>query len=260
MVRSIAIASGKGGVGKSSIAVNVALMFSKLGKRVALFDADFGMANAHIMLDCKVEKSLQDFLTKTVNLEEVICEAPSGLKLVPGGSGIIELLNLDHTKRWEIMRSLSPLENELDYLIVDAPAGGSDASLDFAAACDTVVVVLVGEPTSFMDAYSFIKALHLEKKYNNVSIVVNMAATAKDAMASYESFKKIVTKFLSVELNFAGWLPNSIEIRNSILSRKPIALQKNQINTTAVKNLSSITRFLNEIEPTPSPGINFFEK
>ena len=177
MVKSIAIASGKGGVGKTSLAVNCSLKLSLEGKKVALLDADFGMANSHILLDRKVEKTVHEIIQSGQKIEEVIDETPSGLKLIPGGSGVLELLNLDSQKRWEIIRSLDSLKKELDFLFVDTPAGASDASIEFAAACDAVVVVLVPEPTSFMDAYAFIKALFLEKKVQTVSIVVNMAKT-----------------------------------------------------------------------------------
>ena len=158
MVQSIAIASGKGGAGKTSLAVNCAVKLSSDGKKVALLDADFGMANSHILLNQKIEHSVNDLLEKKLSIEDVILETPTGLKLIPGGSGVLELLNLDSQKRWEIIRSLDLLKEDLDILVVDTPAGASDASIEFAAACDAVVVVLVPEPTSFMDAYSFIKA------------------------------------------------------------------------------------------------------
>ena len=197
MVKSIAIASGKGGVGKTSLAVNCAVKLAGDGKDVALLDADFGMANSHILLNQKIEHSVNDLLEKKLSIEDVILETPTGMKLIPGGSGVLELLNLDSQKRWEIIRSLDLLKEDLDILVVDTPAGASDASIEFAAACDAVVVVLVPEPTSFMDAYSFIKALYLEKKFAAVSIVVNLAKNEKAARQSYESFKKIESDWSS---------------------------------------------------------------
>ena len=143
MVKSIAIASGKGGVGKTSLAVNCSVQLSSTGKSVALLDADFGMANSHILLDKKVEKTVNDLLENSLNIEDIIHESAAGLKLIPGGSGVLELLNLDHKKRYEIFRSLDPIKDELDILVVDTPAGASDASIEFSAACDAVIVVLV---------------------------------------------------------------------------------------------------------------------
>ena len=257
MVRSIAIASGKGGVGKTSLAVNCAVKLAADGKSVALLDADFGMANSHILLNQKIENSVNDILEKGSKIEKVINETSYGLKLIPGGSGVLELLNLDSQKRWEIIRSLDVLKKDLDILVVDTPAGASDASIEFSAACDAVVVVLVPEPTSFMDAYSFIKALYLEKKFESVSIVVNLAENEKAAKKSYDSFKKIVTKFLNVDMNLAGWLPESKAISGSVVARKPAVLQKS-LEPVLQKNFTEIAKNLEKIEAVNSSGVKFF--
>ena len=257
MVQSIAIASGKGGVGKTSLAVNCAVKLSSDGKKVALLDADFGMANSHILLNQKIEHSVNDLLEKKLSIEDVILETATGLKLIPGGSGVLELLNLDSQKRWEIIRSLDLLKEDLDILVVDTPAGASDASIEFAAACDVVVVVLVPEPTSFMDAYSFIKALYLEKKFAAVSIVVNLAKNEKAARQSYESFKKIVTKFLTVNVQFVGWLPESNTLAGSIVARKPAVLHKS-LEPILLKNFTEIVNNLINLEPFNSSGVKFF--
>ena len=258
MVRTIAFASGKGGVGKTSISVNCAITLVKMGYKVALLDADFGMANSHIMMDQKVENTLQDLLENGRSIDDVICDTPSGVKLIPGGSGVIELLNLDSSRRWEIIKSLSPLEGQLDFLLVDTPAGGSDASIEFAAACNNVVVVLVGEPTSFMDAYSFIKAIHLEKNYNSISVLVNLASSPKDAKSSFDSFKSIVTKFLDIQLEYAGWLPNSRLLKNSILTRKPVALAKNPNDKSLIEGFKQISAAIIQLDPQTANGVEFF--
>ena len=258
MVRTIAIASGKGGVGKSSVSVNCSILLSKLGYKVALLDADFGMANCHIMLDQKVDNSLHDVLENGAAIENIIYETASGVKLIPGGSGILELLNLDASKRWQIINALNPLKSDIDFLIVDTPAGGSDASIEFAAACENLVVVLVGEPTSFMDAYSFIKAMYLEKNYARVSVLVNLSPSESDARRSYNSFKDIVTKFLDVELEYAGWLPNSSEMKNSILSRKPVVLQNKPNDKILNKNFNYVAKHIENLQPCSLTGIQFF--
>ena len=259
MVKTIAISSGKGGVGKTSLAVNSAIKLSMDGRRVALLDADFGMANSHILLNHKVEFTVQDILENNADIEKVVHDTPSGLKLIPGGSGILELLNLDSKKRYEIIRSLDPFKDSLDYLIVDTPAGASDASLEFAAACDKVVVVLVPEPTSFMDAYAFIKALNMEKNFQNVSVVVNLAVNASGAKKSFDSFKKIVTKFLSIDIEFAGWLPKSNLMASSVVSRKPIVLNKS-MDDAMKENFNAITKHFVDFVAEKSSGIKFFDK
>jgi flagellar biosynthesis protein FlhG len=258
MVRTIAVASGKGGVGKSSVSVNCSVLLSNFGYKVALLDADFGMANCHIMLDQKVDKSLQDFLENGTEIEHIMYETSSGVKLIPGGSGIIELLNLDASKRWQIIKALDPIKSDIDFLIVDTPAGGSDASIEFAAACENLLIVLVGEPTSFMDAYSFIKAMYLEKNYGRVSVLVNLSASESDAIRSFNSFKDIVTKFLDIELEYAGWLPNSTEMKNSILTRKPVVLQNKPNDQSLNKNLRNIVEHIKDLQPCSLSGVRFF--
>jgi len=259
MVDTIAIASGKGGVGKTSLAVNCAVKLCLDKKRVALLDADFGLANAHIMLDQKVAASISDLLDGTSKIDQLIHDTPSGLKLIPGGSGVLELMNIDSKKRWEVIKSLNYIENEIDFLFVDTPAGASDSSVEFAAACDKIIIVLVGEPTSFMDAYAFIKALNLEKKVERVSIVVNMANDAKDANNSFKSFQKIVSKFLDVELINLGWLPNSKLVANSILTRKPFILNSKadaQLNA----RLSEIVTNVERVQSFQTNSVRFFDK
>ena len=258
MVQTISIASGKGGVGKTSLAVNLSLALSMDSHRVALFDADFGMANGHILLNQKVEKTLFDMLESDVPLESVIKDHFSGLKLIPGGSGVVEMLNIDQEQRFALIRSLDMLSDELDFLIVDTPAGGADSTIDFAAACDKTVVVLTPEPTSFMDAYSLIKVLSLEKESQSILIVVNLVNSAAEAQKCFENFVKIVDKFLSVNLQYAGYLPKSSAVNNSIVSRKPFILDATKKNLAPHKNIHSIKDAVTHAPISECSGIKFF--
>ena len=161
MTTSIAVASGKGGVGKTSIAVNLALTLSRQGSRVVLFDADFGLANSHILLGVNPKKTAQDILISKTPIKESLSPGPLGLKFLSGGSGLTELLNLEVKARYELIRSFDSLAETTDVLVVDVPAGASDSSITFSAAVDRLVVILVGEPTSFMDAYTFFFTIFL---------------------------------------------------------------------------------------------------
>lgn len=257
MVHTIAIASGKGGVGKTSIAVNSALKLALDKKRVALLDADFGLANAHIMLDQKVDVNVSDFLNGSKNIDDIIYNCFADLQLIPGGSGILDIMNIDSQKRWEVIRSIDHLANTLDYLFVDTPAGASDSSIEFASACDSVVIILVGEPTSFMDAYAFIKALNLEKGIDKVSVIVNLAESEKSATNSFEAFQKICVKFLNIELELLGWLPDSKVISNSIISRKPYILNKN-LDGNLRKQVNLIVNNISRLKPVKSNNVRFF--
>jgi flagellar biosynthesis protein FlhG len=179
------------------------------------------------------------------------------VKLIPGGSGTLDTLNLDTEQRWRVIRSLDAMEDELDYLIVDTPAGASNSSIEFAAAVDHVVVTLVGEPTSFMDAYAFVKALHIEKGVIDFSIIVNMAKNENTARKDFKSFEKIALMFLPVRLTFIGWMPGSSDVVQSIIARKPFILDKKS-NKTVGKCMDLITKKLEELQPQKKSGIHFF--
>ena len=257
MVKSLAFVSGKGGVGKTCLAVNSAINLALMGFKVAVLDTDFGLSNANIMMGVKADNTISDFLSGSNSFEDIICNSHGGVKLIPGGSGTLETLNLDTEQRWKIIRSLDVLENDLDYLIVDTPAGASNSSIEFASAVDQVVITLVGEPTSFMDAYAFLKALHIEKGVSRFSIIINMAKNETSAFRDFKSFESIVLKFLSVSLNFLGWMPGSNEIVQSIIARKPIALNE-RANKKISRCLDNIKNNIKLVRPNNGAGICFF--
>ena len=257
MPQSLAFVSGKGGVGKTSLAINSAINLSLSGFKVAILDTDFGLSNANIMMNVKTDKTVSDMLSGTCVLEDVICNSHAGVKLIPGGSGTLETLNLDTEQRWKIIRSLDVLEDDLDYLIVDTPAGASNSSIEFAAAVDNVVVTLVGEPTSFMDAYAFIKALHIEKGITDFSIIVNMAINENKALKDFKSFEKIALTFLPIKLNLIGWMPGSKDIVQSIITRKPFILDKKS-KIVVGQCMDDITNRIIKLSAHKRTGIHFF--
>jgi flagellar biosynthesis protein FlhG len=257
MTETIAFVSGKGGVGKTSLAVNSAIKLAMTGDRVGILDADFGLSNANIMMGIKADKTISDFLSGKHTLDEIITHTHAGVQLIPGGSGTMDTLNLGSEERWKIIRALDPMEAGLDYLIVDTPAGASDSSIELAAAVDKVIVILVGEPTSFMDAYAFIKALNLEKNVTNFSVIVNMATHQDAALKDVASVRKIVSKFLEVQLEYLGWLPGSKDVVQSIVARKPFILDEKSKRVVG-KCLSSIVRNLVKAPKNKPNGVHFF--
>jgi flagellar biosynthesis protein FlhG len=257
MATTIAVTSGKGGVGKTNTAVNLATTMCRLGKRVILFDADFGLANAHVLLGTNPKATIADFLAGTASMAEVITPGPLGLKFVSGGSGLIELLNLDNQARYRTVAGLSSLQSEVDYLIVDCPAGASDSTLFFVNAVDIALVVLVAEPTSFLDAYAMLKAAYLEKNIAEFSIMVNMAENSKTAEANFKKFRDIAMRFLDVKLHYAGMIPQSTAIRQSIIQRKPISVS--QPKSSLAENYESLARRLMKTQKSTHDAVKFFD-
>lgn len=257
MAKSITVTSGKGGVGKTNTAVNLATTLCRLGKRVILFDADFGLANAHVLLGTNPKITTADFLAGKASMAETMTPAPLGLNFISGGSGLIELLNLDNQARYRMLAGLSSLQSEIDYLIVDCPAGASDSTMFFVNAADIALVVLVAEPTSFLDAYALLKVAHLDNNITEFSIMVNMAENSKTAEANFKKFRNIAMRFLDVKLHYAGMIPQSTAIRQSIIQRKPISVS--QPKSSLAENYESLARHLMNTKESTHDAVKFFD-
>ena len=151
----------------------------------------------HTSLLVRTQSALSDAIQGEAGMTDVLCEAPHGMIFISGGSGLLDMLNLDQTTRYQMIRMVDEISDQSEVLIADVPAGASDSSIAFVAAADRVVVVLVGEPTSFLDAYSLIKAANLEANLRHFSIVVNMARSSRRSKISFEKFKATATPFLT---------------------------------------------------------------
>ena len=258
MTVSIVVASGKGGVGKTSVSVNLGLCFARQGRRTILFDADFGMANAHILIGANPKRFIMDVLDGSSSMTDILCDAPHGMKFISGGSGLLDMLNVEKTTRYQTIRMVDELRDEAEVLIVDAPAGASDNSIAFVGAADHVVVVLVGEPTSFLDAYSLIKAANIESNVQNFNIVVNMARNAGEARANFDKFNATVGRFLDVNLKFAGHLPLSDRMRRAIVQRRPIGMESSQLPEN--RSFMAMSKAVLESPKNLHAGIRFFSE
>ena len=222
MVVSLAISGGKGGVGKTLIATNLVVLLAKLGKRTLLVDADFGMANANVMFGVNPKKSIESILDGTATVDEVTCNVMDKLDIIAGGTGESSLLDLDQSERGNVIRNLTNTKGSYDYHIVDTSAGASKSSLDFCASCDKLLVVIVGEPTSFLDAYSLIKVAHLDYGLDNFGIIVNQASNETQGLRLFKKFGEITDKFITVNQNYIGYVPHTTNLKKSVLSRKPV--------------------------------------
>ena len=227
--RIITVTSGKGGVGKSSVSINLALQFRKQGKRVIIFDADFGLANIEVMFGVIPKYTLADLMFKGKELKEIITEGPNGVQFVSGGSGIARLVNLDREQVKRILYKLSELENLADVIIIDTGAGISQSVLEFAAASPEILLVTTPEPTSITDSYALLKALAMNPEFDRsaskVLLVANKVNSANESINIFEKLSAVVGRFLNIKLEYLGAVPQDANITKAIMKQKPVSLE-----------------------------------
>jgi len=218
-VRSIAITSGKGGVGKTFIAINLGCALAEAGKRVVLFDADLQLANLDVALGIESEYSLQHVVSGEKTLTEVLTSGPMGMRIVTGGSGITSLMHAGPQRLAKFMSQLDDLAETTDFLLFDTAAGLDNRVFAFLKRADEVLVVLTPEPTSVTDAYATIKVLFRRKHDAVVRALVNRASSEKVAKATYRALKSTVQNFLDQDLLYAGCVSRDEAIERATLMR-----------------------------------------
>lgn len=220
----IAITSGKGGVGKSSISVNLGIALSRLGRKVCLLDADTGMANINILLGLTPASSLEHVLFAHKSVESVMLDAPHGLKVIPGASGIMECSDLKPRQQMHLTRELVRIERDFDYLLIDTAAGISDTNLNFIQSAQQTIVVITGEPTSLTDAFSMIKVLRMRGKRKNYHVIVNMCTSTKQAREVYLRFAGAVEKYIGIKVDYLGYILQDESLRAAVTMQSPVTL------------------------------------
>lgn len=222
--RVIAISSGKGGVGKSSIAVNLGISLSRSGAKVCLFDADTGLANANILLGLTPQYSLEHVLYGAKPIEDVLLDGPHGLKIIPGANGISECVNLHPRQQLRLTRELARIESDFDFLLVDTAAGISETTLDFVCAAHHALVVITPEPTSLTDAFSLIKLLKQRSNTVQQHVVVNMCSSASEAKEVFHRFSAAVDKYIGVQIHYLGHILRDESMRAAVVLQNPVAM------------------------------------
>ncbi|MDD7349064.1 MAG: MinD/ParA family protein [Clostridiales bacterium] len=240
VAKVITVTSGKGGVGKSSISVNLAIQLSRMGKRVVIFDADFGLANIEIMLGLHPKFNLADMMYRGKSLNDIIMYGPENVGFISGGSGIQELANLSREQVITLIQKLNELDDYADVIIVDTGAGISDTVLEFVAASEEVLLVATPEPTSITDAYALLKTLNKKASYRPEKTVVKMIANQvhgnRDAKELFEKLGLVVSKFLDIEVEYLGSVPYDHNMQKAIMKQSPISILDPLSNTARALN------------------------
>lgn len=230
VAKVITVTSGKGGVGKTSLSVNLAIQLRRMGKRVVIFDADFGLANIEIMLGLRPKYNLADMMFRGKSIGDIITNGPEEIGFISGGSGINELTNLSREQIFSLIQKLGELDQIADVIIVDTGAGISDTVLEFVAASEDVLLVATPEPTSITDAYALLKTLNRKASYKPERTVVKMVANQvrgeKEATELFEKLGVVVNKFLDIEVEFLGAVPHDRHMQQAIMHQAPVCIYK----------------------------------
>ncbi|MCW9012387.1 MAG: MinD/ParA family protein [Gammaproteobacteria bacterium] len=207
-VQVIAVASGKGGVGKTNVSVNLSISMVEAGKNVLLLDADLGLANVDLLLGLHSEYNLSHVISGERTLEEIIVAGPEGLKIVPAASGTQMMSELTPAQHAGVIRAFSEINMPIDILVVDTAAGISDGVVSFTRASNEVIVVVCNEPTSLTDAYALIKVLSEDHGVQRFNILANMIRSPKEGLNLFAKLSRVTDQYLDVTLDYLGAIPN----------------------------------------------------
>lgn len=254
--RIIAIASGKGGVGKSNITVNLGLALQEMGKRVLLLDADLGMANLDILLGLTPRYNLSHVLKGKCKFEDALLNGPEGIDILPGTSGE-DLINISSTEVKRLIEASSHMESNYDIIIIDIGAGIHYSVTNFIMACDEAIIVLTPEPTAIMDAYSLIKFLSNQKYKNKIGLIINQTSSSKEGDNVANRMQKVIKEYLKLDINIMGYIPYDEYVRQSVKEQTPFMI--GYPRSKAVEALKDVAaRMLDRVQNTESRGMKGF--
>lgn len=223
-MKSIAITSGKGGVGKTNIAVNLGLSLANSGKRVLLFDADMGLANVDILFGFTAKHNVADVLDQKLQLREIMVEVSDGMYVLPATSGLLQLDNPSPSELTNLAKQMDDLSQEFDVLLLDTGAGLRDTVLFFSSAAEEVLVITTPEPTAITDAYAMIKVLNTSYSIRVIKLLVNEAVDEKEARQIFNKLNNVSKANINVDLEFAGWIAKDVHLERAVRKRKPVML------------------------------------
>jgi flagellar biosynthesis protein FlhG len=259
--RVIAITSGKGGVGKTNIVGNLAVSMAEMGKKVLVMDADLGLANIDIIYGMHPRYNIGDVLSGEKELKEIIVEGPSGVRIIPAGSGFVNLTHLTDGQKLSLLSEFEAFEDDFDYFLIDTGAGISSNVTYFNLAANECIIVVSPEPTSITDAYAMIKIMSTQHGEKHFKLLMNMVRDESEAKAVFLNLIQAADRFLNgVSLGYCGYLPRDEKVPAAVRQRKPFVTLYPK--TAASKQIHRIIR---QLEETPrrfdgNGSIKFFVK
>jgi flagellar biosynthesis protein FlhG len=254
----IGVASGKGGVGKTTVSINLAVALNLRGHKVMLLDADLGMANAQIALGAHAPFNISHVLNGDKTLEEVMVTTKQGIRLVPGASGLRDIAALDTQQIASLIRAFDGMREPVDFLVVDVAAGIAPAVLDFMAACQRRFVVVCDQPSSIADAYGLIKVMATEQSLDEIYLIPNMVGNAHEGRQLHRRLNDVCNRFLGISVRFL----QSIEADELVLQslRKYQSVLEFAPGSAAARDFRALADAIDQLPPVdgPSGRLQFF--
>lgn len=263
LARVITVTSGKGGVGKSNTSINLAIQFRKMGKKVIILDADFGLANIEIMFGAVPKHNLCDLIYQGKQITEIITWGPMEVGFISGGSGIAGISNLSRDYLSYIIQNLALLDTMADIIIVDTGAGISDAVLEFLVASGEILLVTTPEPTSITDSYSLLKALYRHPRFDEeaskVKMIANRVAKEEEGEILFGKLNAVVERYLKIPMTYLGSIPEDTQLSRAVMQQMPVSIQNPGARSTAAyKKIADRLMDKEEEERQPKRGMAAF--
>ena len=239
--RVITVTSGKGGVGKSNVSINLAVQLRRLGQRVIIFDADFGLANIEVMFGAIPKHNLGDLIYQGKNIREIITAGPMDIGFISGGSGIAGLTNLGRDYINYLIQNLAELDMLADVIIIDTGAGISDAVIEFLVASGEVLLVTTPEPTSITD--SLLKALNRHVRFSRemttIKVIANKVKSPEEGQQLFNKLNAVVSRYLKIPIKYLGYVPEDPQLVRAVMQQTPISIDSpNAKSARAFENLA----------------------
>ncbi len=218
----LAVTSGKGGVGKTNVSANLAVMAAKAGKRVLVIDADLGLANVEVLLGIKPRHHLGDLLDGSVPLNDVLAEGPFGIRLLPAGSGLPSLTHLTDTQKMQLISSLDAIEERFDVVLIDTGAGIGENVLFFVSAAQEAILVVNPEPTSLVDAYAAVKVFSQDGHVQKFGVIVNPVVDELSARDIFPKLTTVTNRFLKANIRLLGYVPRDENVHKAVMAQRTV--------------------------------------